>query len=61
MLEGPCTATSLPGERLFQASTLSRDRMRPVIFHAFGKAKLGAQAALRDLEQQGWETLPRPF
>ena len=57
MLEGPCTATSLPGEHLFQASALSRDRMR-AIFHAFGKAKLGAQAALRDLEKQGWETLP---
>ena len=32
--------------------------MRPAIFHAFGKAKVGAQAALRDLEKQGWETLP---
>ena len=32
--------------------------MRPAIFHAFGKAKIGAQKALRDLEQQGWETLP---
>ena len=32
--------------------------MRPAIFHAFGKAKIGAQAALRELEQQGWETLP---
>ena len=58
MLEGPCTATSLPGEHLFQASALSRDRMRPAIFHAFGKAKIGAQTALRDLEKQGWETLP---
>ena len=58
MLEGPCTATSLPGERLFQASALPRNRMRPTIFHAFGKAKVGAQAALRDLEKQGWETLP---
>ena len=28
------------------------------IFHAFGKAKIGAQTALRDLEKQGWETLP---
>ena len=27
-------------------------------FHAFGKAKVGAQDALRDLERQGWETLP---
>ena len=58
MLEGPCTAASLPGERLFQASALARNRMRPAIFHAFGKAKKGAQAALRDLEKQGWETLP---
>ena len=32
--------------------------MRHIIFHAFGKAKVGAQAALRDLEKQGWETLP---
>ena len=32
--------------------------MRPAIFHAFGKAKVGAQDALRDLERQGWETLP---
>ena len=58
MLEGPCTAASLPGEHLFQASALPCNRMRPAIFHAFGKAKVGAQAALRDLEKQGWETLP---
>ena len=58
MLEGPRTATSLPGEHLFQASALPRNRMRPAIFHAFGKAKVGAQAALRDLEKQSWETLP---
>ena len=58
MLEGPCTATSLPGEHLFQASALPRNRMRPAIFHAFGKAKVGAQDALRDLGRQGWETLP---
>ena len=56
MLTGPCTVTSLPGEHLFQASALPRNRMRPAIFHAFGKAKVGAQAALRELE--GWETLP---
>ena len=42
----------------FQASALPRNRMRPAIFHAFGKAKVGAQVALRELEQQGWETLP---
>ena len=58
MLEGPCAATSLPGEHLFQASALPRNRVRPAIFHAFGKAKVGAQDALRDLERQGWETLP---
>ena len=50
--------TSLPGEHLFQASALLGNRMRPAIFHAFGKAKVGAQAALRELAQQGWETLP---
>ena len=54
----PRAATSLPGEHLFQASALPRNRMRPAIFHAFGKAKAAAQAALRDLEKQGWETLP---
>ena len=58
MLAGPCTVASLPGEHLFQASALPRNRMRPAIFHAFGKAKVGAQVALRELEQQGWETLP---
>ena len=58
MLTGPCTVASLPGEHLFQASALPRNRMRLAIFHAFGKAKVGAQAALRELEQQGWETLP---
>ena len=52
MLTGPCTVASLPGEHLFQASALPRNRMRPAIFHAFGKAKVGAQAALRELEQQ---------
>ena len=49
---------SLPGEHLFQASALPPDRMRPAIFHACGKAKIGAQKALRSLEKQGWETLP---
>ena len=58
LLEGPCTATSLPGELLFQASALPTDRMRPAIFHGFGKAKIGAQQALRRLEKQGWETPP---
>ena len=58
MLTGPCTVASLPGEHLFQASALPRNRMRPAIFHAFGKAKVGAQAALRELAHQGWETLP---
>ena len=58
MLTGPCTVASLPGEHLFQASALPRNRMRPAIFHAFGKAKVGAQDAPRELEQQGWETLP---
>ena len=48
MQKGPCTVASLPGEHLFQASA----------FHAFGKAKVGAQVALRELEQQGWETPP---
>ena len=43
---------------LFQASALPRNRMRPAIFHAFGKAKVEAQDALRDLERQSWETLP---
>ena len=46
------------GEHLFQASALPRNRMRPAIFHAFGKAKVEAQVALRDLERQGWKTLP---
>ena len=58
LLEGPCTATSLPGEHLFQASAMPTNRMRPAIFHAFGKAKAGAQQALRSLEKHGWETLP---
>lgn len=57
-LEGPCWVASLPGEHLFQASKIQQDRMRPVIFHAFGRAKLGAKDALKSLEQQGWETLP---
>ena len=32
--------------------------MRPIIFHAFGKAKLDAPAQLARLARQGWETLP---
>lgn len=32
--------------------------MRPVIFHAFGKAKNDAPKVLHDLAQMGWETLP---
>ena len=45
-LEGPCKAISLPGEHLFQASHIAPDFMRPVIFHAFGKAKLDARDQL---------------
>ena len=57
-LEGPCKALSLPGENLFQASRIAPNRMRPIIFHAFGKAKLDAPAQLARLACQGWETLP---
>ena len=57
-LEGPCKAISLPGEHLFQASRIAPDRMRPVIFHAFGKAKLDAHDQLAQLAKLGWETLP---
>ena len=57
-LEGPCKALSLPGEHLFQASRVLPNRMRPVIFHAFGKAKHDAPKVLNDLAQLGWETLP---
>ena len=32
--------------------------MRPVIFHAFGKAKLDAREQLARLARLGWETLP---
>ena len=57
-LEGPCKALSLPGEHLFQASRILPNRMRPVIFHAFGRAKHDAPKVLNDLAQLGWETLP---
>ena len=57
-LEGTCKALSLPGEHLFQASRISPNRTRPVIFHAFGKAKNDAPQVLHDLAQLGWETLP---
>ena len=57
-LEGTCKALSLPGEHLFQASRITPNRMRPVIFHAFGKAKNDAPQVLNDLAQLGWETLP---
>ena len=39
-------------------SRISPNRMRPVIFHAFGKAKNDAPQVLNDLAQLGWETLP---
>ena len=57
-MEGSCKAISLPGEHLFQASRIRSDRMRPVIFHPFGKAKVDAPAQLSQLARQGWETLP---
>ena len=57
-LEGLCKAISLPGEHLFQASRIAPNRMRPIIFYAFGKAKLDAPAQLARLARQGWETLP---
>ena len=57
-LEGTCKALSLPGEHLFQASRILPNRMRPVIFHAFGKAKKDAPKVLDELAQLGWEALP---
>ena len=57
-LEGPCKAFSLPGEHVFQASRTAPNRTRPVIFHAFGKAKLDAPDQLARLARLGWETLP---
>ena len=57
-LEGKCKALSLPGEHLFQASRILPNRTRPVIFHAFGKAKHDAPKVLNELAQLGWETLP---
>ena len=57
-LEGSYKALSLPGEHLFQASRILPNRMRPAIFHAFGRAKTDAQKLLDQLAHQGWETLP---
>ena len=57
-LEGPCKAIFLPGEHLFQACRIVPDRMRPIIFHAFGKAKLDAHDQPARLARFGWETLP---
>ena len=57
-LEGPCKAISLPGKHLFQASRIAPNLMRPVIFHAFGEAKLDAHDQLAHLARLGWETLP---
>ena len=57
-LEGTCKALSLPGEHLFQASRILPNRMRPVIFHAFGKAKKDAPKVLDELAQLGREALP---
>lgn len=58
-LEGSRKALSLPGEHLFQASRIPPNRMRPIIFHAFGRAKSDASVLLKKLAQQGWETLPK--
>ena len=57
-LEGTCKALSLPGEYLFQASRILPNRTRPVIFHAFRKAKKDASKVLEELAQLGWEVLP---
>ena len=55
----PCCRTwkalSLPGEH---ASRILPNRMRPVIFHAFGKAKKDASKVLDELAQLGWKALP---
>ena len=54
----PCCRTWKPGEHLFQASRILPNRMRPVVFHAFGKAKKDAPKVLDELAQLGWEALP---
>ena len=54
-LEGTCKALSLAGKHLFQASRILPNRTRPVIFHAFGKAK--KDAPKDEFAQLGWEAL----
>ena len=48
----PARGTFVPGCRILP------NRMRPVIFHAFGKAKKDTPKVLNELARLGWEALP---
>ena len=56
-MPGSAKVAILPGADMFQAHKCSPSRMRPAIYHSFGKAKQEASEVLKRLARDGWQPL----
>ena len=53
-LPGIVPVFTLPGDRMFQSTSIHTNVQRPVILHAYGGAKVHMESALQTLRLQGW-------
>ena len=53
-LPGIVPVFTLPGDRMFQSTSIRTNVQRPVILHAYGGAKVHMESALQTLRLQGW-------
>ena len=53
-LQGIVPISTLPGDRMFQATGLCHNKQRPPIMHAYGGAKTGMAQALQSIASEGW-------
>ena len=53
-LSGIVPVFTLPGDRMFQSTSIHTNVQRPVILHAYGGAKVHMESALQTLRLQGW-------
>ena len=53
-LQGIAPIFTLPGEKMFQATGLSPNKLGPPVMHAYGGAKVGMSQALQSIASEGW-------
>ena len=54
MMPGLAPVFSLPGDRMFQATEVTKGYQRPAIMHAYGGAKAGMESSLASIAPEGW-------